>query len=78
VAQESDDQPRVHPLLSKDTPDWALVTDDETCEILRVSRDTLFRLDKAGLGPAVTRLSARRKARTIGAIRSFIAARTSS
>jgi len=63
-------------LLSKDIPDWTLITEDETAKILRMSPDTLARLDRAGKGPAITKLSARRKARTIGAIKRWIAERT--
>jgi hypothetical protein len=63
-------------LLLKDAPDWTPVSEDEYQKILGVSRDTTFRMDKAGIGAPIVRLSARRKARTIGGIRNFIAART--
>ena len=63
--------------LMRDAPDWMQVSDDETCQILGISRDTLFRMDRAGKGPPITRIAPRRKTRSIGGIRKLIAALTS-
>ena len=76
MAQDnSDDQSKGRDLLRlmRDAPDWMQVSDAETCEILGISRDTLFRLDRAGKGPPITRITARRKTRSIGGIRKLIA-----
>jgi hypothetical protein len=74
VAKDKADDERLMRLM-RDAPDNWPVTDDETCGILGVSRDTLFRMDKAGIGPKIIRLAKRRKARTVGSIRQLIAER---
>jgi len=57
-------------------PDWAILNDDEAARAIGVSKDTLQRLDRAGEGPAITRMSPRRRGRTVGAIKSWIGERT--
>jgi hypothetical protein len=56
-------------------PDYAVVPDKQTAVLLNVSQDTLDRLDRAGRGPKIVRLSPRRKGRTIGAIKKWLAER---
>jgi predicted DNA-binding transcriptional regulator AlpA len=58
-------------------PDWAVLTDQQTIELLGFSRDTLGRLDRAGDGPPRVRLSRRRHGRTIAGIREWLQRRTS-
>lgn len=38
-------------------PDWAVISDQRAAEILDLSLDTLWRLDRAGDGPPRVRLS---------------------
>ena len=57
-------------------PDWAVISDQRAAEILNLSLDTLWRLDRAGDGPPRVRLSPRRHGRTIGTLREWLAERT--
>jgi predicted DNA-binding transcriptional regulator AlpA len=57
-------------------PDWAVISDQRAAEILDLSLDTLWRLDRAGDGPPRVRLSPRRHGRTIGTLREWLARRT--
>jgi predicted DNA-binding transcriptional regulator AlpA len=58
-------------------PDWAVLTDQQTVELLGVSRDTLKRLDRVGDGPPRVNLSPRRHGRTVGGLRKWIQRRLS-
>lgn len=60
----------------KNLPDEAVLTDRQTARLLNISPDTLKRLDQAGDGPPTVWLSQRRKGRTLGAIRTWLANRT--
>jgi hypothetical protein len=60
----------------KDLPDEAVLSDRQTARLLNLSYDTLRRIDLAGDGPPVVWLSERRKGRTLGAIRTWLAERT--
>ena len=57
-------------------PDWAVISDQRAAEILDLSLDTLWRLDRAGDGPPRVRLSPRRHGRPIGTLREWLAQRT--
>ncbi len=57
-------------------PDWAVISDQRAAEILDLSLDTLWRLDRAGDGPPRVRLSPRRHGRTISTLREWLAQRT--
>jgi predicted DNA-binding transcriptional regulator AlpA len=57
-------------------PDWAVISDQRAAEILGLSLDTLWRLDRAGDGPPRVRLSPRRHGRAIGTLREWLAQRT--
>ena len=59
-------------------PDWAVLSDKQTTELLGVSRDTLGRLDRSGRDLLRVRLSPRRHGRLVGELRSgFNTARAS-
>jgi hypothetical protein len=53
-------------------PDWAVLTDQQTSELLSLSLDTLHRLDRGGDGPPRARLSPRRRGRPVGELRKWI------
>jgi predicted DNA-binding transcriptional regulator AlpA len=57
-------------------PDWAVISDRQAAEVLNVSLDTLWRLDRAGDGPPRVWLSPRRHGRPIGKLREWLAQRT--
>ena len=59
-------------------PDWAVLTDEQTSELLGVSQDTLRRLDRGRDGPPRVRLSPRRHGRPLGELRKWLQNRTSS
>ena len=69
------DTPKLPPELIG-LPDWAVISDRRAAEILDLSLDTLWRLDRAGDGPPRVRLSPRRHGRTIGTLRNWLAQRT--
>lgn len=56
-------------------PDWGVLSDEQTTQVLNLSHDTLRRLDEAGEGPARVQLSPRRRGRTVGGIREWLAER---
>ena len=56
-------------------PDWAVLSDKQTSQVLSLSHDTLRRLDEVGEGPARVQLSPRRHGRTVGGIREWLAER---
>jgi hypothetical protein len=58
-------------------PDWAIATDQQAARLMGFSTDTLDRLTREGKAPPVVWLSARRKGRTIGSIKKWIAERIS-
>jgi hypothetical protein len=58
-------------------PDWAVLTDQQTTQLLGVSLDTLGRLDRAGDGPPRVKLSPRRHGRPVGGLRKWIQERVS-
>jgi hypothetical protein len=53
-------------------PDWAVISDQRAAEILDLSLDTLWRLDRAGDGLPRVNLSPRRHCRTVGGLRKWI------
>src|SRR5580692_6821013 len=53
-------------------PDWAVLTDQQTSELLSLSLDTLHRLDRGGDGPPRVELSPRRHGRPVGELRKWI------
>jgi predicted DNA-binding transcriptional regulator AlpA len=56
-------------------PDWAVLNDKQTTQLLNLSHDTLRRLDETGEGPRRVQLSPRRHGRTVAAIREWLAER---
>jgi predicted DNA-binding transcriptional regulator AlpA len=58
-------------------PDWAVLTDRQTSQLLGFSLDTLGRLDRAGDGPPRVRLSPRRHGRPVGELRKWLQQRLS-
>ena len=56
-------------------PDWAVLSDTQTSQVLSLSHDTLRRLDEAGDAPGRVQLSPRRHGRTVGGIREWLAER---
>jgi hypothetical protein len=56
-------------------PDWAVISDQRTADILGFSLDTLWRLDRIGDGPPRVRLSPRRHGRPVGMLRAWLAQR---
>ena len=53
-------------------PDWAVLTDQQTSQVLGLSVDTLRRLDRDRDGPPWVKLSARRRGRPVGGLRTWI------
>ncbi len=58
-------------------PDWAVLTDQQTSQVLGLSVDTLRRLDRDHDGPPWVRLSPRRRGRSVGGLRKWIKQRES-
>jgi hypothetical protein len=58
-------------------PDWAVLTDQQTSQVLGLSVDTLRRLDRDRDGPPWVRLSPRRRGRPVGGLRKWIKQRVS-
>jgi hypothetical protein len=58
-------------------PDWAVLTDQQTSQVLGLSVDTLRRLDRDRDGPPWVRLSPRRRGRPVGGLRQWIKQRLS-
>ena len=65
------------PFDFKALPDWAVLTDQQTTQLLGLSLDTLGRLDRAGDGPPRVRLSTRGYGRPIGGLRMWLQQRFS-
>ena len=59
-------------------PPEAVLTDKQVCELVGISRDTLWRLERKGDAPARIQLSARRHGRQLSDVRRWLAARTAS
>src|SRR5262249_8978393 len=53
-------------------PDWAVLTDQQTSQLLGLSVDTLRRLDRDCDGPPWVKLSPRRRGRPVGGLRKWI------
>jgi hypothetical protein len=53
-------------------PDWAVLTDQQTSQLLGLSVDTLRRLDRDRDGPPWVKLSPRRRGRPVGGLRKWI------
>ena len=53
-------------------PDWAVLTDRQTSQVLGLSVDTLRRLDRDREGPPWVKLSPRRRGRPVGGLRQWI------
>jgi hypothetical protein len=58
-------------------PDWAVLTDQQTSQVLGFSVDTLRRLDRDRNGPPWVKLSPRRRGRPVGGLRDWIKQRVS-
>jgi hypothetical protein len=58
-------------------PDWAVLTDQQTSQVLGLSVDTLRRLDRGRNGPPWVKLSPRRRGRPVGGLRKWIKQRVS-
>ena len=58
-------------------PDWAVLTDQQTSQVLGLSVDTLRRLDRGHDGPPWVKLSPRRRGRPVGGLRKWIKQRAS-
>jgi hypothetical protein len=58
-------------------PDWAVLTDQQTSQVLGLSVDTLRRLDRDRDGPPWVKLSPRRRGRPVGGLRKWIKQRVS-
>jgi hypothetical protein len=58
-------------------PDWAVLTDQQTSQVLGLSVDTLRRLDRDRNGPPWVKLSPRRRGRPVGGLRKWIKQRVS-
>ena len=58
-------------------PDWAVLTDQQTSQVLGLSVDTLRRLDRDRDGPPWVKLSPRRRGRPVGELRKWIKQRVS-
>ena len=65
------------PLELTALPDWAVITDQQTIELLGLSLDTLRRLDRGRDGPPRVRLSSRRYGRPVGELRKWLRQRLS-
>jgi predicted DNA-binding transcriptional regulator AlpA len=65
------------PLELAALPDWAVLTDQQTTQLLGFSLDTLGRLDRAGDGPPRVELSPRRHGRPVGELRKWVHQRLS-
>lgn len=61
-------------LLERLPPD-AVLTDRQVCELLGISHDTLWRLERKGDAPPRIQLSARRHGRQLSEVRRWLAAR---
>jgi predicted DNA-binding transcriptional regulator AlpA len=59
------------------SPDFAVLTKQQTAVVTNTSTDTLDRLHESGNGPERVQLSPRRVGYTVGAIRKWLAKRTS-
>jgi hypothetical protein len=69
--------PHNSPLNLAALPDWAVLTDRQTTQLVGFSLDTLGRLDRAGDGPPRVNLSPRRHGRSVGELRRWLERRTS-
>jgi hypothetical protein len=58
-------------------PDWAVLTDRQTSQVLGLSVDTLRRLDRDRDGPPWVKLSPRRRGRPVGGLRKWVEQRLS-
>ena len=58
-------------------PDWAVLSDQQTSQVLGLSVDTLRRLDRDRKGPPWVKLSPRRRGRPVGGLRKWIKQRVS-
>ena len=57
-------------------PPEAILTDKQVCELLQISPDTLWRLERKGDAPARVQLSPRRHGRRLADVRRWLAERT--
>jgi predicted DNA-binding transcriptional regulator AlpA len=57
-------------------PPEAILTDKQVCELLQISYDTLWRLEKKGDAPPRIQLSQRRHGRRLADVRRWLAERT--
>jgi predicted DNA-binding transcriptional regulator AlpA len=62
--------------LLTNLPPEAVLSDKQVCALAGISRDTLWRLERAGDAPARIQLSARRHGRQLSEVRRWLAART--
>jgi hypothetical protein len=58
-------------------PEWGVLTNAQAARAMGISKDTLRRLDEAGQGPPIVRLSKRKQGRTIASLKAWTAARSS-
>jgi predicted DNA-binding transcriptional regulator AlpA len=59
-----------------DLPPEAVLTDKQVCELVGISQDTLWRLERKGDAPPRIQLSARRHGRRLADVRRWLAERT--
>jgi predicted DNA-binding transcriptional regulator AlpA len=57
-------------------PPEAVLTDKQVCELVGISQDTLWRLERKGDAPPRVQLSARRHGRRLADVRRWLAERT--
>jgi predicted DNA-binding transcriptional regulator AlpA len=57
-------------------PPEAVLTDKQVCELVGISQDTLWRLERKGDAPPRIQLSARRHGRRLADVRRWLAERT--
>lgn len=62
----------------RDLPDWAVLSDELTCDIIGLSPNSLRQLDELGEGIPRTQLSARRHGRAVGNTKLWLKQRTDS
>jgi len=57
-------------------PPEAILTDKQVCELVGISQDTLWRLERKGDAPPRVQLSTRRHGRRLADVRRWLAERT--